>query len=233
MSELAPNAQYNIASADSIPVRIAGYQRRKMFNLFLDYSKPSQDDTILDVGTTSDTSYDHSNYFIRWYEHQDKITGVGVDDLSGLSSVFPKVRFDMADGCSLPYDDNAFDHVHSSAVLEHVGGREKQTMFVRELCRVSRGSVFMTTPNRWFPIEFHTLLPLAHWLPPAQFRSLLKRMNMAFFADEANLNLMSAGDLRRVSRAAEQPQLVVSSVSLIGWPANLILSGAPAETVQT
>ena len=25
--------------------------------------------------------------------------------------------------------------------------------------------VFLTTPNRWFPIEVHTRLPLVHWLP--------------------------------------------------------------------
>jgi hypothetical protein len=25
--------------------------------------------------------------------------------------------------------------------------------------------VFVTTPNRWFPLEVHTLLPFVHWLP--------------------------------------------------------------------
>ena len=25
--------------------------------------------------------------------------------------------------------------------------------------------MFVTTPNRWFPIEVHTRLPLVHWLP--------------------------------------------------------------------
>jgi hypothetical protein len=29
------------------------------------------------------------------------------------------------------------------------------------------------TPNRWFPIEFRTLLPLVDWLPPEHFRKLL------------------------------------------------------------
>jgi hypothetical protein len=24
----------------------------------------------------------------------------------------------------------------------------------------------VTTPNRWFPLEVHTLLPFVHWLPP-------------------------------------------------------------------
>jgi hypothetical protein len=31
----------------------------------------------------------------------------------------------------------------------------------------------VTTPNRWFPLEVHTLLPLVHWLPPAARGRLL------------------------------------------------------------
>jgi hypothetical protein len=30
--------------------------------------------------------------------------------------------------------------------------------------RVARRA-FVTTPNRWFPLEVHTRLPLVHWLP--------------------------------------------------------------------
>jgi hypothetical protein len=26
-------------------------------------------------------------------------------------------------------------------------------------------AVFLTTPNRWFPVEVHTRLPVVHWLP--------------------------------------------------------------------
>jgi hypothetical protein len=45
-----------------------------------------------------------------------------------------------------------------------VGRRAEQVAFVQELCRVA-DRVFVTTPNRWFPVEVHTLLPLVHWLP--------------------------------------------------------------------
>ena len=56
----------------------------------------------------------------------------------------------------------------SEAGVEHVaGGRDGQRQFVHELCRVSK-RVFVTTPNRFFPLEVHTLLPFAHWLPEAQ-----------------------------------------------------------------
>ena len=70
-----------------------------------------------------------------------------------------------ADGRDLPFSDGEFDLGFSNAVVEHIaGGRAGQRRFVHELCRVSH-SVFVTTPNRWFPLEVHTLLPFVHWLP--------------------------------------------------------------------
>src|SRR5258708_4616087 len=41
-------------------------------------------------------------------------------------------------------------------------------------CRVA-GKVFVTTPNRWFPLDPHTLLPLVHWLPRGAGRERLLR----------------------------------------------------------
>jgi hypothetical protein len=31
--------------------------------------------------------------------------------------------------------------------------------------RVAKRGAFHTTPDRWFPIETHTRVPLLHWLP--------------------------------------------------------------------
>jgi len=90
--------------------------------------------------------------------------------------------------------------VHSSAVIEHVGSLASQCAFVAECCRVARRAVFITTPNRWFPVEFHTVLPLVHWLPKEIFRALMRRTGRGFFADERNLNLMTGA--KRSARAA-------------------------------
>jgi hypothetical protein len=49
-------------------------------------------------------------------------------------------------------------------VIEHVGDRDRQQAFVHEALRVG-DRVFLTTPNRWFPVEVHTRLPFVHWLP--------------------------------------------------------------------
>jgi ubiquinone/menaquinone biosynthesis C-methylase UbiE len=80
----------------------------------------------------------------------------------------------------LPFWDNQFDVAHSSAVIEHVGSRKNQSDFLCELWRVARSGIFVTTPNRWFPVEFHTALPLVHWLPSASFRALLRRVGHPF-----------------------------------------------------
>ena len=60
---------------------------------------------------------------------------------------------------------------------------------MHELARVAR-RVFLTTPNRFFPLEVHTLLPFAHWLPP----SLRERAVRARGFD-ATLDLLGPGEL--------------------------------------
>ena len=151
-------------------------------------------DTIADVGVTSDREHDHSNYLEAWYPHKSQITAVGIEDASFLEHVFPGVTFIRASGTALPFANDSFDFVHSSAVIEHAGGFFQQTQLLSEIWRIARRGVFVTTPNRWFPIELHTVLPLLHYLPPRQYRLILKKIGLGFFAEESNLNLMSGAD---------------------------------------
>jgi ubiquinone/menaquinone biosynthesis C-methylase UbiE len=123
----------------------------------------------------------------------------------------------------LPFEHDAFDFVHSSAVLEHVGSREQQARFLREAWRVARKGIFIATPDRRFPIEFHTLLPVIHWLPMRLYRRLLNAIGYYFFADESNLNLMSRRALARAARAAGIERFEIRSVSLLALPTNLML----------
>jgi hypothetical protein len=217
------NAQYNVAAPGSLPIKIAAHQRRKMYERFIRFAKIEALDTILDIGATSDRSYDHSNYLEAWYPHKNRITAIGIDDGAFLASLYPGVKFLQADGRALPFESAAFDFVHSSAVLEHVGSRRQQIRFLQEAWRVARKGVFVTTPNRGFPVEFHTLLPLIHWLPSPLYRRLLVSLGREFFADENNLNLMSLDSLKLVASAAGIERFDIWSVSLLGWPTNLIL----------
>src|ERR1051326_951366 len=102
------SAQYNVARPGSLPMRIAGYQRRKVFDAFTGLGIATHD-TILDIGATSDQSYDHSNYLAAWYPHKDRITAVGIDDASHLEKLYPGLTFIRANGLALPFQDKSFD----------------------------------------------------------------------------------------------------------------------------
>jgi ubiquinone/menaquinone biosynthesis C-methylase UbiE len=195
-----------------------------MFRAFMDFAAVAPGDTILDIGATSDRLYDHSNYFEAWYQCKRSVTAVGLDDAAFLAQQYPGLRFLRADGRDLPFTDASFDYVHSSAVLEHVGSRERQAQLLREAWRVSRKGIFLTTPNRWFPIEFHTVLPLLHWLPLRFYRAALDRIGKGFFASEDNLNLLSRRALAELVSAAGITNQELGSIALCGWPTNLILT---------
>lgn len=225
MAPVKANAQYNVATADGLAIRVATWQRQRMYTRFLHDTGVTEDDTILDLGVTSDQTYASSNYLEAWYPRKDKIVAAGIDDASFLEHRYPGLKFVYANGLRLPFADRSFDVVHSSAVLEHVGAARNQAAYVHECSRVARKAIFLTTPNRWFPVEFHTLLPLAHWLPKRAFRWLLRHVGLGFFAEEAHLNLLSRRELQRLSDAREGLTFSVSSVALIGWPSNLLLVG--------
>ena len=217
------SAVYSVASPKSLPIRLAGYQRRRLYTSFIDQMKPNELDTFVDIGTTSDDTYAHSNYFVAWYPYKQRITACGLDDASFLVSRYPGLTFSRADGRDLPFAANSFDYAHSNAVLEHVGSRAQQMKFIAEMWRVARKGIYLSTPNRWFPVEFHTVLPIIHWLPHRGFSAALHLLGLDFFADIENLNLLSHQDLRTLARKAGIPSFKVGSISLGGWPANLHL----------
>lgn len=217
-----PNAQYNVAGAQSLAVRIAAHARARMYERFIQRTAIQPDETLLDVGATSDQSYATSNYVEAWYPYKGKITAVGLDDAGFLEQRYPGLTYRRADGRSLPFPDSSFDVVHSSAVLEHVGNDRCQLDFLLELARVARRVVFLTTPNRWFPVEFHTVLPLIHWLPKRHFRSLLRGTRYHFFSLEENLNLVGFGELKALCDGLGDCRISVEPLRLLGWTSNLL-----------
>jgi Methyltransferase domain len=155
--------------------RVSLRSRERKLELFLSLLDAAPDSTVVDVGVTNAPFGDGStdNFFEAMYPWPEQVTAVGHTELDAFAAAFPRVRAVRADGRDLPFADGEFDLGFSNAVVEHVGGgRDGQRRFVHELCRVAR-RVFVTTPNRWFPLEVHTLLPFVHWLPPGPRERLI------------------------------------------------------------
>jgi len=154
--------------ADAISLR----SRRRKLALFLAVMGPTPATTVLAVGVDEVSLGDAGgqsgctthNLLEERYPWPGRLTALGLHDGARFRERYPQIAYVQGDACALPFADGAFDVVYSNAVIEHVGGRERQEAFVREALRVGR-RVFVATPNRWFPIEVHTRLPLVHWLP--------------------------------------------------------------------
>ena len=168
---LAPYSCVLMRLADRISLR----SRRRKFGLFMETMAPTAETTVLDVGVDDFAFGDRSenegscetlNFFEDMYPWPERLTAVGLHDGERFRAGYPKARYVQANALELPFADEEFDVVFSNAVIEHVGGEAEQRRFVEEVLRVGRRA-FITTPNRWFPVEVHTRLPLVHWLPDA------------------------------------------------------------------
>lgn len=203
-----------------LKAQLATRARRRMYRRVLALARPDRETRIVDVGATPDLGITYSNFFERWYPYPDRLTVCSTEDCSALERHFPGLRFRLIEGDRLPFADQEFDLAVSFAVLEHVGAPTNQRRFVQELARVATAFVAYT-PYRYFPVEMHTFLPLVHWLPTRWHRPLMRRLGLAFWAEESNLNLLSA----REARALLPPSGSAAARLLwtAGWPSNIEL----------
>lgn len=114
----------------------------------------------------------------------------------------------------LPFADREFDIVFCSSVIEHVTiphdqvwdvrsasefrarATARQRLFAAEVQRISDG-YFVQTPNRWFPIESHTLLPFAGYLPRPLLLRVMPISNRFWIKrSQPNWNLLGGAEMR-------------------------------------
>ena len=97
-----------------------------------------------------------------------ELTRAKVEEL-GLDTVREVRHLDQGATCTLPWADGAFDLVVAVGVVEHLPVRHRRQQ-VDEYYRVLAAGgllAILDTPNRWFPLETHSVgLPLVQWLPP-------------------------------------------------------------------
>ena len=173
--------------------------RIKIFNIFLENIKFNKNSKILDVGTAPILE-SHENIIFHRYKWRKKITGFSNQNCNILKKKFKLNKFIKGNAKNMMLKDNSFDISFCSATIEHVGNYKNQKKLISELYRVSRKFVFLTTPNRSFPVDFHTKLPLLHLLPKKIHRKILKFFKLNYFASEKNLNLLFSKDIIRICR---------------------------------
>jgi SAM-dependent methyltransferase len=212
---------YQVAAPRSAGERVAIAARDRIYADFIQHCRPSPENRILDVGV-SDVVNDVSNVLERKYPHPQQITALGLGGGSEFYAAFPKVAYRRIEANRpLPFADKAFDIAVSNAVLEHVGSEQHQVHFVSELARVAN-KIFITVPNRYFPVEHHTGIPVLHFWK-STFELACRCLDKAEWADERNLILMLRDRLAAVAPAGFVPVIGYTGIMLGMFSSNLFL----------
>ena len=184
--------------------------REGRHDLYRTVMAPRPEEKILDVGCGTEG--------LAGFEPGADITGLDAAE----RPAYPGRRFVRGDARALPFEDGSFDIAYSNSLIEHLhpGDRER---FASEIRRVAR-RYWVQTPNRWFPVEPHVLLPGFQFLPEPTKRRLW-RLGMPD-GDYEEIELLGAAELRRLFGDA-----VIVRERFAGLTKSLIAAG-PAGLVH-
>ena len=196
--------------------------RNKIYLKFLKHIPFNSKTKLIDIGTTN-VDLDHENYLIKKYPYKKCITCLSNQILSLIKKKFPQINTIRGDGRRMKLKDNRFDVVHSNATIEHVGNFNNQIKFVKEALRISKKYIFITTPNRNFFLDLHTVIPFIHWLPKKLHRLILRIIGHSFLSKEKNLNLLNSADLEKICKIIKIKNYKIDNIKVLGLKSNLIL----------
>lgn len=146
--------------------RLSYISRKRKLKLFYKVMKPTSQTKVLDVGAGINPDGNRGLQLIDSYPWKNEISAINIlpETISQMKQYYPEVEAVVGDALDLPWPDKHFDAVYSNAVIEHVGDFESQKKMAMEIMRVGK-RWFVTSPNRWYPFEFHMRLPFVTWLP--------------------------------------------------------------------
>ncbi|MEZ5988033.1 MAG: class I SAM-dependent methyltransferase [Planctomycetota bacterium] len=180
---------------------------------------------ILDVGGQVDA---RGQQILDTHPWKRNLTVLNLDPqhLRRIEAEYPEVTTVEGDATKLPFADKSFDLVYSNAVIEHMPSPQAQRDMAREIQRVGK-AWFVTTPNRWYPFEFHHRLPFVTWLPRPLMQGLVRVVSYnhvergyRFNQRQDRILLLTARQLRRLF-----PGSRLVPVQITFMPETLIAAG--------
>lgn len=170
-------------------------RRQRRMRAFFEIMRPDTAQPILDVGGTEDL----------WLHAGYAGPVVCLNPMHRAGPTLPNVRYIEGNGCDMNFEAGSFDIVFSNSAIEHVGAWGARQQFADEIRRVGR-RWWVQTPNYWFPIEPHVLMPCYQFLPRNLRESAARywplgwhdRRNPASVEEMADINLLTRSELLRL-----------------------------------
>lgn len=209
--------------------RLSQRSRRIKMDLLQHHLALQGTERVLDIGSQVDFQ---AQQVLERFPDQSRITAVniGTEHLQAIRRAYPGVHAVQCDARRLPFADKQFDVVYSNAVIEHVGDLADQQRMADEVRRVGK-RWFLTTPNRWYPFEFHARLPLVSWLPAKWMHGIARQCGYNHVHrryqrgnDYSDVRLLTARQLRRMF-----PDSLILKPRVTFWPETLVVVGPVAR----
>jgi hypothetical protein len=169
-----PTTRLQQLATDSRSGSISHRMRERRFRLFEQLVAPlPRPLRILDVGGTN-TFWEQ-----RGWAGRDDVS-ITLVNLEAEERLHENIHPTAGDATNLvDHADKTFDVAFSNSVIEHLYTFENQAAMAREMRRVA-DAYWVQTPNFWFPIEPHFLVPAWHWLPEDARVAILQRRGVGW-----------------------------------------------------
>ena len=200
-------------------------KRKEVLFLLKEFLNNKKIRDVLDVGSTEDNNNESSNFLVKNLGNDKNYKSIS--DQSITSNFFSKTyKKSITENFTKDEIENfQSDLVISNATIEHVGNFKNQIKMCSNIIDLSKKYFIIMTPNRFHPFEFHTKIPIIHWLPKKIHRGILKLIGLKFFAEEKNLNLLSENDFRSIMTKLNQNNYEIKYINFLLIKSNLILIG--------
>jgi len=205
--------------------RIILKKRKEMLSIINQFYEKDELYDALDIGTTNDMEYYHSNYLIKNLKNIKTYRSISNQNID--SNFFTKtLNKSILEKFSIDEINNySSDLVLSNATIEHVGNSANQLQMISNIITLTKKKFILITPNRYHPIDFHTQIPFIHWLPKKIHRKILSLIGLKFYSLEENLNLLSTTDLINFLNNFDNIEYKIQYINFLGFKSNCIILG--------
>ena len=160
--------------SDSLGARFRRHRLEYFEHLFFNCFDLGCTIRVLDVGGTS-----------RFWQESKLLDFPSIQitllNIEAEQTVPSSMRSVTGDATAMPeFVDREFDLVFSNSVIEHLYTWDQQQRMAHEVNRVGK-KFYIQTPNRYFPIEAHYILPYAQFWPKALLHKTLTGTRLSRF----------------------------------------------------
>jgi len=195
----------NIENSNSITTKIRQENFRIFKTLALSYNRKVK---ILDLGGTQEywemMKYTDPNLI--------EITLINLDDTRVTLPNFSLVKMNVLD---LDISKLECDIIFSHSLIEHISNKERFAKMIRD----SGKSYFIQTPNKYFPIEPHFLVPLFQFFPIWLKFWYIETFRKESLHEVESINLLSRGDLMKLF-----PNSTISGRKIFGLTQSFVIT---------